>query len=57
MENTVSPSITRTIEVQLFRKEVTTYSENHQKCINSIHGEIQSVSVSKNVVHIFNHCA
>jgi len=57
MENTVSLSITRTIEVQLFRKEVTTYSVNHKKCINSIHGEIQSVSVSKTVVHIFNHCA
>jgi len=57
MENTVSPSIKRTSEVQLFRKEVTTYSENHKKYINSFHGEIQSFSVSKTVVHIFNHCS
>jgi hypothetical protein len=57
MENTESPTITRTNEVQLFRKEVTTYSENHKKCINSFHGKIQSVSVSKTVVHVVNHCA
>jgi len=57
MEKTVSLSIARTNYVQLFRKEVTTYSENHKKCTNSFHGKIQSVSVSKAVVHVVNHCA